>query len=149
MPSSNINPPIKAPKLLWAIGIISLLWNAMSAMDYVMTQTKHEAYMSQFSPEQLAFFYSFPSWAVASWAIAVWGGVLGSILLLFRKRQALWAFLISLVAMVITAFQNYVLSNGLEVIKEPVLLAFTAVIFIIALGLVLYAKAMHRNGLLK
>ncbi len=121
----------------------------MSAMDYVMTQTKHEAYMSQFSPEQLAFFYSFPSWAVASWAIAVWGGVLGSILLLFRKRQALWAFLISLVAMVITAFQNYVLSNGLEVIKEPVLLAFTAVIFIIALGLVLYAKAMHRNGLLK
>jgi len=35
-------------------------------MDYVMTQTKNEAYMSGFTPEQLAFFYSFPAWVVSA-----------------------------------------------------------------------------------
>ncbi len=36
---------------LWVIGGVSSLWNAMGAMDYVMTQTRNEAYMSAFTPE--------------------------------------------------------------------------------------------------
>ena len=65
----------KAPWHLWVIGVLTLLWNAMGAFDYLMTQTQNEAYMSEFTPEQLEFFYNFPSWMVAFWALAVWGGV--------------------------------------------------------------------------
>jgi len=136
------------PKHLWVVGIIALLWNAMGAWDYIATETRNEAYMSSFTPEQLEFFYGFPAWVVALWAIAVWGGVLGTVLLLMRKTWAVPVFLVSFVAMVITAFHNFVLSNGLEVMGDPFALAFTAVIFLVSLGLYLYSRAMAQRGVL-
>ena len=42
--------------------------------------------MNMFTPEQLEFFYSFPSWSVALWAIAVWGGLLGCYSLIAKKQ---------------------------------------------------------------
>ena len=140
--------PHGTPRHLWIIGIIALLWNAMGAMDYVMTQTRNEAYMSQFTPEQLEFFYGFPGWVIAAWAIAVWGGLLGTVLLLLRKRLAVSVFLASLIAMVITVIQNYVLSNGLEVAGDPFALAFTAAIFLVAVALYFYARSMQKRGIL-
>jgi len=138
----------RAPVHLWVIGVVSLLWNAMGAFDYLMTQTRNEAYMSAFTPEQLEYFYGFPAWVVAAWAFAVWGAVFGSVLLLLRRGLAAPVFLVSFVAMVITTIQNYVLSNGLEVLGDPFALVFSAVIFVVALLLVLYSRAMRRRGVL-
>ena len=148
MPETNETEVERTPWHLWVIGVVALLWNAMGALDYVMTQTRNEEYMSNFTPEQLSFFYGFPAWVDAAWAIAVWGGVLGALLLLFRRRHAVWVFLASLIAMVLTAFQNYVLSNGMEVIGDAFTLGFTAAIFIAALALFLYARAMHKRTIL-
>jgi hypothetical protein len=138
----------RPPWHLWVVGILALLWNAMGAYDYLMTQTENEAYMSRFTPEQLEFFYGFPSWVVASWAIAVWGSVLGSILLLVRNRYAVPVFLVAFLAMIVTTIHNYVLSEGLEVAGGAAL-GFTLVIFLVALGLYLYARAMRRRGVLQ
>ena len=136
------------PKHLWVVGVFALLWSAMGAMDYVMTQTGNEEYMSSFTAEQLAFFYGMPAWADATWAIAVWGGVLGALLLLFRQRYAVWVFLASLVSMVITTFQNYALSNGMEIMGDAFALAFNAAIFLLALAFYLYARAMLERKIL-
>jgi len=139
----------RTPKHLWIVGVIALLWNAMGAMDYLMTQTKNEAYMGQFTPEQLAFFYGFPTWVVATWAIAVWAGVLGAVLLLLRKRLAVPVFLASLVAMVITTIHNYVLADGWEVMGgDAMALGFTVLIFVVAIALYMYARAMEKQGTL-
>jgi len=138
----------RTPKHLWAIGIIALLWNSMGAMDYLATQTQNESYMGQFTPEQLAFFYGFPTWVVAAWAIAVWGGVLGAVLLLLRKRHATPVFLLSLIAMVLTSFHNYVLSNGFEAVGDAFALGFTAMIFLVAVALFKYARKMQKMGIL-
>jgi hypothetical protein len=137
------------PRHLWVIGIIALIWNSGGAFDYLMTQTRNEAYMSAFSSEQWEFFYGIPAWAVAMWAIAVWGGVLGTLLLLMRKRLAVPVFLVSFIALTLTAFQNYVLSNGLEVIGSGFERGFIAAIFFIALLLFLYARAMQKRGILR
>jgi hypothetical protein len=136
------------PKHLWVIGVIAILWNAIGAWDYFATQTRNEAYMSAFTPEQLDFFYGFPTWVVALWAIAVWGGVLGSILLVMRKAWAVPVFLTSFIAMALTAFHNFVLSNGMEVMGDPFALVFTGLIFLGALGLWLYSRAMRERGVL-
>lgn len=136
------------PWHLWVVGVVSLLWNAVGAMDYVMTQTRNEEYMSAFTPEQLEFFYGIPAWAVACWAIAVWGGVVGSILLLMKRRHALGVFIASLVAMLITSFQNFVLSNGFEVMGDPFSLVFTGIIVVVSIGLVVYSRAMYQRGVL-
>ncbi len=136
------------PWHLWVIGVIGILWSAMGAMDYVMSQTRNAAYMSNFTTEQLDFFYGLPAWTIATWAIGVWGGVFGSLLLLLRSRYAVWVLCASVLGVVVTAFQNYVLSNGMEIMGDPFSLAFTAVIFLVALALFLYARAMEKKQVL-
>jgi ABC-type xylose transport system permease subunit len=131
------------------IGIIALLWNAIGAFDYLMTQTKNAAYLSGFPPEQLAFFFGLPAWAVAAWALAVWGGVLGAVLLLLRKRLAVPVFAVSLAGMVVTTFQNWVLSNAAEIFPDTVSRVFSVMIFAIAVGLYFYARAMRERGVLR
>lgn len=138
----------KTPKHLWIIGVVALFWNAVGALDYVMTKTKNEAYMAQFTAEQLEFFYGIPPYIVATWAIAVWGGVLGAILLLMRKRLAVLVFLVSFIAMAITAFHNFVIDNGLEAMGEPFALFFSGLIFVIALLLYLYSRKLMLRGIL-
>jgi hypothetical protein len=137
----------RTPWHLWLVGVLALLWNAMGAFDYLMTETRNEGYMGRFTPEQLEYFYGFPAWLVAFWAIAVWGGVLGAILLLLRKRFAVETFLVSFVAMVVTTIRNYLFSDGLEAAGGSGLV-FSVVIFVVALLLYLYARAMKNKGVL-
>ena len=148
MAEENENITQATPWHLWVVGVASLLWAAVGAMDYLMTQTRNEAYMSAFTPEQLEFFYGIPAWAVASWAVAVWGGVLGSLLLLLRRRHAMGVFIASLIAMLITSIQNFVLSNGLEVMGDPFSIVFTLIIFVVSVALVVYSWRMYQRGVL-
>jgi hypothetical protein len=133
---------------LWAIGTLALLWNAMGAFDYLMTQTRNAAYLSNMTPAQMAYIDAFPTWAIATWATAVWGGVLGTVLLLMRRKSAVPVFLVSLVAMVLTTIYQYGLSNGLEVFVGTGPKLFTALIFVVALGLYLYARSLAQRGVL-
>lgn len=136
------------PKHLWVVGILALLWNAMGAFDYLMTQTQNEGYMSNFTPEQLEFFYGFPTWLVAFWALAVWGGVLGAVLLLMRKKLAVGVFLVSFICMTVTAFRNYGFADGMEAMGGGFAMVMTILIFFFALALYFYAKAMRDRGVL-
>ena len=147
MPEDTAISERRTPWHLWLIGIVALIWNAVGAYDYLMTQTENAAYMGRFTPEQLEYFYGFPTWVVAAWAIAVWGGVLGAILLLLRKRLAAPVFLVSFLAMVLTSVYNFVLSGGAEIMGGGAV-AFTAVIFVFALALWLFARAMAARGVL-
>jgi hypothetical protein len=104
--------------------------------------------MSAFTPEQLDFYYGFPVWVVAAWGVAVWGGVLGSLALLLRKRQAFHLFLASSICMVLIYLHNYVLADGLKLMGGASALIFSAVIFVIGLLLLVYARAMRRKGVL-
>src|ERR1700678_2711571 len=105
----------KAPWHIWVVGVGSLLWNSVGALDFVMTQSRNKAYMSGLTAAQLDYYYGIPLWVVATWGIAVWGGVLGSLLLLLRKRQAFHLFLASSICMVLTDINSFVLSDGLKV----------------------------------
>lgn len=147
MQESATDTVARTPWHLWMVGILGLLWNAIGAFDYVMTQTRNESYMSQFTPEQLEFFYGFPTWVLILWPVAVWGSVLASLLLLLRRRLAVSVFLVSLLAMVGTAVHNLLLSNGLEVMGAQGII-FTALIFLFAVGLLLYARSMAKRGAL-
>ena len=105
---------VKTPIHLWIIGIVSVLWNAGGAFDYSATQFQAEFYMSQFTQEQLDYFYGFPPWMDAAWAVGVWGSLLGSIGLLMRKSWAVWMFGASIVGLAISTVYNFALSDGLE-----------------------------------
>lgn len=78
----------------------------------------------------------------------MWGGVVGSVLLLMRNRLAVPVFLVSMVAMVLATFRNYVLANGLEVFPDAASKIVTAMVFVIGVALYLYARAQQKQGVL-
>ena len=81
------------------------------------------------------------------WAIAVWASVLGSLSLLMRKAWAVWLFGLSILGLAVSTVYNFVLSNGLEIMGSGGA-TFTAVIWIIALFLYFYSKAMAERRVL-
>ena len=135
------------PWHLWAVGLLSLLWNGYGGYDYVMTQTNNAAYLANFTAEQRAYFDSFPLWMEAVWAIGVWGGVLGAVLLLLRMKWAFHAFLASLIAFAISVVYGQV--SGGNAVMGATGMIFSAVIFLLGLGFVMYSRLMTRRGVLR
>ena len=86
--TDSATPPAKTPWHLWVVGVISLLWNAVGALDFTMTQLRNEAYLKAFTDEQRAYFFAIPLWAVVTWGVATWGSLVGSGFLLGRRRLA-------------------------------------------------------------
>lgn len=138
----------KTPWHLWVVGVVGLLWNSMGVWDFLMTITKNETYMGNFSQEQLDFFYGFPTWLVVVWGVAVIGGVVGILLLLCRSKLTVPVFSISLAAMVVTAIHNYGFDKMME-IGGTVGLIFTVAIFCISLFLLIYSVGMMKRSVLR
>lgn len=147
--ADTANSPAKTPWHLWTVGALSLLWNAVGVVDFTMTQTKNESYMSAFTPAQLEYFYGFPIWVVVAWGIATWGSALGSMLLLLRRKLAVLTNLVVLVAMAITFVHNLILTDGMKIMGGTGPLVFTLVIVAIGVLLYFYARAMARRGVLR
>ena len=107
-------------------------------------------YLAAFTPEQQAYFTSFPMWANVGWALGVWGSVLGSLLLLVRSRHAVTAFIVSLIGLAISSFYQFGLHYGdLMQMFGTFPMIFTAVIWIIVIALFLYARALAAKGVLR
>jgi hypothetical protein len=139
---------VKAPVHLWIIGILALLWDAMGAFDYVATQLRLDFYMASFTPEQLDYFYGFPTWVVAAWAIAVWSSLLGALALLLRKAWAVALFGLAILGLLVTSVHSFVLSNGAEIMGDFAV-KLTVVIWVVAVFLFLYARVMENKGVLR
>lgn len=144
----NDTPASRPPLHFWIITVVAVLWNAVGAFDFLATQIRLQPYMSAFTDEQLAFFYGIPTWAVITWGIATWGALLGSLTMLGRLRWAYHLFIISFVAMLATSFQNFLLSNGAEIMGSAGLI-FSGVIVAIGIFLILYSRAMLQRGVLR
>jgi len=139
----------KTPLHLWIVGALATLWNAFGAFDYLMTQTRNEAYLANFTDPQRIYFDSFPIWMEATWALGVWGGLLGALLLLMRSRYAVTAFAVSLAGLAASTVYQYVLNTPPEDMMTPAMMAMNLVIWAIAIGLLVYAMRMRRAGVLR
>jgi hypothetical protein len=148
--ADNTGSAAKTPWHLWVVGVLSLLWNAVGAMDFTMTQLHSEAYLKAFTPEQKTYFFNLPLWAVLLWGIATWGSLVGSGLLLGRCKLAVQLYLVSTISMVLSTLYNYGLSDGLKVMGQGAApLVFSGVIFVICVLEVIYARAMRKRGVLR
>ena len=138
----------KTPIHLWIIGILALLWNAGGAFDYTATQMELEFYMSQFSAEQLEYYYAFPAWVDAAWAIAVWSSLLASLGLLLRGAWAAMLFGLAILGLAATTTYTFLLSNGAQLMSGGEK-QFMIVVWVIALVLYFYARAMAKKRVLR
>ncbi|MGQ2936914.1 MAG: hypothetical protein ACT6RK_22730, partial [Sphingopyxis sp.] len=99
---------------------------------------------------QQAYFASFPVWANIGWALGVWGSLLGSLLLLVRSRHAVTAFLVSLIGLALSSVYQFGMHYGdLMRMFGAFPMIFTAVIWVIAIALFLYARSQAARGVLR
>ena len=149
MATSVAPPPARTtPVHLWIVGALALLWNAFGAFDYLATHLRLDFYMSAFTEEQLAYFYGFPAWATAAWAVGVWGAVAASVALLLRSRWAVALFGASLLGMAVSAVYTMGLTEGTKLMGAGAVV-MSVVIWVVGIGLFLYARAMARRGVLR
>ena len=147
-------PATAAPKGLYVVGVLALLWNGFGAYDYLMTRMRNMDYIAGMMPDAdpnavLAWIDAFPIWAQFGWGLGVWGGLLGAILLLVRSRWAVPVLAASLV--------GAVLGLGYQIVAAPPLAGMDGamnelmpfVIILVALALFLYARAMRARGVLR
>ena len=136
------------PWHLWVIGMVGGLWSSIGVLSFMLTQMNVEAVMSQFPPQQRAYFESFPLWAVAFWAIGVFGGVIGCLLLLLKNRLAFHFLLASLIGAIVSNLGGLFLLGGMKVMVETNALGLTLIPIVFAALLAYYARAMSRTGVL-
>ena len=143
-----------APWHLWVVGVLALLFTAFGGYDYTMSQLGDREYIAAamgpmgVDPDAaLAHMEAFPLWMDFVWAIGVWGGVAGALLLLFRSRYAYPVLLTAFVAFIVSNI--YGIANPIPGMDPSAVLVPVAVIFVVMLGLVFYARAMRRRGVLR
>lgn len=139
----------RTPWHLWVVGLIGLPWNGFGVYDYLMTNTQGEAYLRGmgFTDAQVAYLDAFPAWMTAVWAIGVWGALLGTLLLLARRKLAVPVFGVSLAALVISLIYQFGLTNGAEVMGAGA--AMSAVVLAGAVFFLLYSQRMAKRGVLR
>ena len=140
---------MKTPWHIWVVGLVTLVWHGGGAFDYLMVQTGNEAYLSQYTEPQRACVEAVPTWFHAAWAFGVWGSILGSLLILLRSRLAAGAFAASLIGMVASSiYAIFVATPSALEMNGTGGLIFSAVILLVILVLIFYARAMTRRGVL-
>lgn len=141
---------MRTPIHLWIIGILSLIWNAGGAVDYVAVKLQLPAYMDMQPPGAMDFFEGLPLWYSVAWAVGVWFSVLGSLLLLLRSRMAGSAFSLSLAGLLAASYYTFFVVDSSPMRDAGTgALIFTGAIYVVLVILIIYARAMTRNGVLR
>ncbi|RZN83980.1 MAG: hypothetical protein EVB11_02775 [Winogradskyella sp.] len=129
----------KPPIWFWIVSVLALVWNGMGVKAYLDQAYNTETYRAMYSEEQIEIAANLPSYITAAFAIAVFGGILGSILLLLRKKLATVVFYLSLLAVVVQ--MGYLLIND-----YASSIGMTVMIIAFALFLAWFAKFSASKG---
>ena len=83
------------PAWYWIVGGLAVLWEGFGCYIYVTES------LARGEAGAMDSYASMASWQWGVFAVAVWSGLIGAIGLLLRKRWAILALLVSLIAAVI------------------------------------------------
>lgn len=141
---------VRTPWHLWVVGVVAILFNAIGVVDHSMTLAQGDAYMSSagMTPQQIAHYHQMPTWMRVDWAIGVWSALIGSVLILLRRRLAFPIFVLSLAAYLISLLYTYVLSHAGDMMGQRIAIT-SAVITAFLLFFIWYSRLMARRGVLR
>ncbi|QCQ98648.1 hypothetical protein [Brevundimonas sp. SGAir0440] len=143
---------VKTPWHLWLVGVLSLLWNGFGAFDFIQTTTRGDAYMraAGFDDAMVAYYEAMPGWMYVPWTLGVWGAVIGSVMLLLRRRWAVPAFGLSLLGALISLIYGKLIDPPPPAPPELAAMSWMPiVILLIAVLLFGYAFNMRKRGVLR
>lgn len=143
---------VRTPWHVWLVGVLSLLWNGFGAFDFIQTTTRGEAYMraAGFDDAMVAYYEAMPGWMYVPWTLGVWGAVMGSVMLLLRRRWAVPAFGLSLLGALISLIYSKLIDPPPPAPPELAAMSWMPIIILlIAILLFGYAFNMRKRGVLR
>ncbi len=128
----------------WLVCILALLWNIGGSVNYIM-QTNLE-FVSTLPETHRAIIEGRPMWATGGFAIGVFGGAIGCLLLLFKKSQALYIFIISLLGIAITMLHTINVAASIISFSAGEIVVMIILPIIVAGLLVWYSKLVIKKN---
>jgi len=139
---------VKPKTSFWIIAVAALVWNAIGCFQYLMMQLFSEEIMMNLPEAERELMANIPSWVTSAFAIAVWGGLLGTVLLLLRKKLAKTLFIVSFLALLVQLYYQFIVIDSMAV-YGPNGLIMPIMIVAIAIFLIWYSNKCVKEGILK
>ncbi|CAM1366382.1 hypothetical protein [Tenacibaculum xiamenense] len=105
----------KVPNWYWVLAIFFLLWNMMGVFSFYIHTFISEETLAQLPDNQQALYTEYPMWVTIIFGIAVFFGLAGSIGLIFKKKWAKMAFIISILAIVPQMTHNVFFTKSIDI----------------------------------
>lgn len=136
----------KLPITYWIMGVIALLWNLAGVANFAFQVFFTDSMVASMSEEQKELIMSNPMWMKFVFGIATILGLVGAIGLLMRKKWAIPAFLVSLIAIVIQMGYSCFGTDALAVMEQSPIFPTMLVLFSAVLWW--YSKRSDSRGYL-
>ncbi|WP_034388561.1 hypothetical protein [Hellea balneolensis] len=139
----------KTPWWFWLVSGIALLWNLMGVGAYISDMNMSHADMVKNYGQALAdAAQSQPAFVTGAYAFAVFGGALGCLLLLLRKKNAIWPLLISLLAVFVQQGYSWFGTDVMSSVPAANKVMYIAIV-VVAILLVWFARKMTAKRILR
>jgi len=135
----------KAPASLRVIGWLALFWNLVGVVMFIMQTNLTPEQVAAMPPDQQLVYEAMPDWLTIAYALAVFGGVIGAFGLLVRKRWAVPAFAVSLLAVLVQMAGVYAFTPAWEV-SGVAGLPMAVLLIAICAFLLWYARRAEARG---
>lgn len=128
------------------ISSIALVWNIIGVFAYFGQTFMSQKILLSLSKAEQNYFLNMPIWVTASFAAAVFSGLFGAVSLLFKKKRAVFLFLISIILILAHQYYIFFIQNHIKVEGMELILPLTTVI--IGLYLLWFSIKMNKQGVL-
>ena len=132
----------KAPISFWVVAGLGLVWNGFAVIVYWLTATQDAQTIAHTPPDMARALAVTPVWAITAWGLAVIAAFAGSVLLVFRRRLAVPAFVTSLAGLLVLTM--YQIASDM-----PMSLMQVVMIWVVALFLLRFSSSEAGKGLLR
>lgn len=136
------------PKWFLAISIFALIWNLLGVFAYIAQMMITPEILDTLPEAERTIIENTPSWAISAFAVAVWGGALGSLLLLLKKKIAVYVLALSFAGVLVQLYHSIVIANSIAV-YGPGDLIMPIMVLLIGGGLIWYSNDLTKKGWLK
>ena len=137
----------KVPAWYWVAAVGALLFECLGCFFYLAEVRLTPEQIATLPLDQAAMLGARPAWYYAAFGVAVWVGLAGAAGLLLRKKWAVPALLISLVA-VIVQFSAVLIVPEMRNISSDELLG-PIVVALVCYGIFMLARLAKRRGWLR
>jgi hypothetical protein len=133
-----------APRWLLWVSILLLVWNVIGIVAFVSQFGMNARDIALTDDIQRDLWSHMQPYVWVAYAVAVTGGTLGAVGLLLKRRWAIWAYAVSLIAMIVQFSNPYLLHVAST--RQMSIMTFPVILIAIAAVQVMLARHALKTG---